>query len=131
MIHFVMLTTDVIGIRCRQWWLAAIVGFLFGVATSLGVTLFYAAFVDLAAEVRPALDLLWLPLLVTFPLVPFLAVARTFGTRAGLVTLAVSALAWLVVWRAAPSLTFAGWLSGAGVALLAGFLVALAYALRE
>lgn len=93
LIHTLLLATDVIGIASPNPYVAGALGALFGVGIVVGLGGVVALFQAMPVNMMDGLQMIGDPIVISFAVLPALAVAYQFGARKGLVTLAVSLLA--------------------------------------
>lgn len=93
LIHTLLLATDVIGIASPNPYVAGALGALFGVGIVVGLGGVVALFQAMPVNMMDGLQMIGDPIVISFAVLPALAVAYQFGARKGLATLAVSLLA--------------------------------------
>lgn len=93
LIHTLLLATDVIGIASPNPYVAGALGALFGVGIVVGLGGVVALFEAMPVNMMDGLQMIGDPIVISFAVLPALAVAYQFGARKGLATLAVSLLA--------------------------------------
>lgn len=93
LIHTLLLATDVIGIASPNPYVAGALGALFGVGIVVGLGGVVALFQAMPVNMMDGLQMIGDPIVISFAVLPALAVAYQFGARKGIATLAVSLLA--------------------------------------
>ncbi len=132
LIHTILLATDLIGIASPNKYVAGLVGLLFGIGVVVGLGGVVTFFKALPVNIMDGLQMIGDPVVVSFSVLPALAVAYQFGAKKGLVTLIVSLLARLGINRINPitigdssvDISADGIALAVGMALLIGFCVA-------
>ncbi len=132
LIHTILLATDLIGIASPNKYVAGLVGLLFGIGVVVGLGGVVTFFKALPVNIMDGLQMIGDPVVVSFSVLPALAVAYQFGAKKGLVTLIVSLLARLGINRINPitigdssvDISADGIALAVGMALLIDFCVA-------
>jgi len=93
LIHTLLLATDVIGIASPNPYVAGALGALFGVGIVVGLGGVVALFQAMPVNMMDGLQMIGDPIVISFAVLPALAVAYQFGARKGIATLVVSLLA--------------------------------------
>jgi hypothetical protein len=131
-IHLILLTADMVGLRIASRWLAVAVGLVYGVGLSVGVDVF-VSLARVTADYGPSLQTLFTPLAYTFPLMAAVAAATFRGIRWGIAAAAFT----VVVWRVADIALHGGGVfgeltpTGGAIALVATAIVVVLVAGRE
>lgn len=102
LIHTILLATDVIGIASPNKYIAGILGLLFGIGVVVGLGGIVTFFKALPVNIMDGLQMIGDPVVISFSVLPALAVGYQFGAKKGLVTLTVSLLARIGINRINP-----------------------------
>lgn len=137
LIHSILLGTDIIGTwapaKKHGVIISGAVGALYGVGLLVGLQWIVNTFKKLPVDMFTAMGQVGSPVTMAFAAFPALAVTHQYGVKKGVSTLAVSGLVRAVVARFSPiamgSVKVS--LNPEGMALLAGMIVLLAFAMRE
>lgn len=130
-IHIILLAADVIGVRVASVSVAGGLGFVYGVVATWVIDLFVLWIKHLPLIV-PNLQLMWLPLGYSFPLLAAVAAAQVFGVSRGV----IAALFTLAVWKVADLVMHGSWtgqmtFTGGSVALFVTSAIVIAAAYRR
>lgn len=102
LIHTILLATDVIGIASPNKYIAGLLGLLFGVGVVVGLGGIVTFFKMLPVNIMDGLQMIGDPVVISFSVLPALAVGYQFGAKKGLATLTVSLLARIGINRINP-----------------------------
>jgi len=131
LIHCILLGTDVIGISSPNPYAAGFFGAAYGVGLTLGLGWVVDIFKSLPINIMDSLMLIGDPIVISFSVLPALAVAYQFGSKKGIFTLAASGLARVIIAKINP-ITLNGSevsISADGIALAVGMVILLVYAI--
>jgi hypothetical protein len=96
-IHMILLGTDVVGVRSRRLWEAAVAGAAWSAAIVTVVDLFVRGVERLPLDTTGE-QLLWLPLVYALPLLGAATALEAYGFRAGAFATVVTLAVWGVVY---------------------------------
>lgn len=130
-IHIILLAADIIGVRTANVYLAGVLGFVYALAAVGLIDLFVTGIKHLPIIV-PNMQLMWLPLAYSFPLLPAVAAAQVFGVSRG----TIAALFTLLVWKVTDVVMHGGWtipmtFTGGSIALFVTSVIVVAAAYRR
>jgi len=131
LIHSILLGTDVIGIASPNAPVAAVLGGAYGVGLTLGLEWVVKFFESLPINIMESMMLIGDPIVISFSALPALAVGYQFGAKKGILTLAISGLARVIIAKINPivisgsevSISPDGIALGIGMILLMGFAI--------
>lgn len=125
-IHIILLSIDIIATRLSKTIWAVLCGFFLGVGFSLITGLFYQFLVSLPVDVLQAINITFLPLAYTFPLLPAIAVGYRYGWKPAVTIGVLTMGSWLALSASLPAGLFVG-LTVRGLALLVGMIALIIY----
>ena len=137
LVHSILLGTDIIGTwspkGTRGSVLALLFGALYGIGIVVGLQFVVTAFKLLPINFLPSMGMVGTPIIVSFAAFPALVVALQYGIKKGILTFVASFLVrqWFVYYG---KFNIAGAklsIDPEGMALLAGMIIMLFFALRE
>ena len=130
LIHSIVLGTDVIGISSPNQYAAGFFGAAYGIGLTLGLGWVVELFKSMPINIMDSLMLIGDPIVISFSVLPALAVAYQFGSKKGIFTLAVSGLARVIITKINPIVINDSKvsISADGIALAVGMIVLLVYA---
>ena len=130
LIHSILLGTDVIGISSPNQYAAGFFGAAYGIGLTLGLGWVVELFKSMPINIMDSLMLIGDPIVISFSVLPALAVAYQFGSKKGIFTLAVSGLARVIITKINPIVINDSKvsISADGIALAVGMIVLLVYA---
>lgn len=102
-IHILLLSADIIGLRLERRWVSVAAGFAFGVLVTLVIDIFVFG-VQRIAGFGPSLEQLFTPLAYTFPLLVSVTIAHQYGLRPAVLSAALT----VAIWKAADVLLQGG-----------------------
>jgi len=131
-IHIVLLSADIIGLRVGSPILATVSGFAYGFGVTIAVDI-VVALVQEATRYGPGLAQLLMPVAYTFPILAAVAAAQQWGLRIGALVAAITVAGWVVsdLVRSGGSLADGLTATGGAVGLAVGTAVIVGYALRS
>jgi hypothetical protein len=131
LIHCILLGTDVIGIASPNFIVAGAGGALYGVGLTLGLGWVVNLFKSLPVNIMDGLMLIGDPIVISFSVLPALAVAYQFGSKKGLLTLVLSGLARIAINRVNPIVINGSnvSISPDGIALAVGMVMLMGFAI--
>lgn len=133
LIHSILLGTDVIGISSPNSVLAGLFGGAYGIGLTLGLNWVVSLFKSLPINIMDSMMLIGDPIVISFSVLPALAVGYQFGGKKGILTLAVSGLARVLITRINP-IKISGSevsISPDGIALGIGMILLLIFAVTS
>lgn len=137
LVHSILLGTDIIGTWCPKGKtgvvLSGVVGALYGVGIVSGLEFIVDAFAKLPVNFLPQLGQVGSPVIAAFAVFPALVVAYQYGAKKGAITLVVSFLVRQITLYYG-KFNFDGAtikIDQEGMALLAGMIIMLTFAIRE
>ncbi|WML34927.1 YhfT family protein [Clostridium sp. OS1-26] len=137
LVHSILLGTDIIGTWCPKGKVgliaSGVIGALYGIGLVSGLKFIVDVFAKLPVNFLPQLGQVGSPVIAAFAVFPALVVAYQYGVKKGAITLVVSFLVRQLTlyygkfkWDGATIK-----LDQEGMALLAGMIIMLAFAMRE
>lgn len=102
LIHCILLGTDVIGIASPNKYVAGALGLAYGVGLTLGLGWVVELFKSLPINIMDSMMMIGDPIVISFSVLPALAVAYQFGSKKGLFTLGISLLARVAIAKINP-----------------------------
>ncbi|SHJ33067.1 Protein of unknown function [Clostridium amylolyticum] len=137
LIHSILLGTDIIGTWCPKGKtgiiLSAVIGAAYGIGIVAGLKFIVDLFAKLPVNFLPHLGQVGTPIVAAFAVFPALVVAYQFGVKNGIITLVVSFLVrqFIQYWGKFKLGGATVALNPEGMALLAGMIIMLIFAMRE
>ena len=137
LVHSILLGTDIIGTWSpagkKGLVISAIIGAIYGVGIVAGLQAVVQLFALLPVNFLPSMALVGTPIVVSFAAFPALVVAYQYGTKKGVLTFVISFLIrqWFVYYGKFIIFGIKLSIDPEGMALLAGMMVMLFFALRE
>lgn len=137
LIHSILLGTDIIGTWSPKgkvgYIVSGIIGAIWGIGLLIGLQWIINIFKKLPVNFFDPMGQVGTPVLYAFAAFPALAIAYQYGVKNGLITLGISALVRALVARFSPIVVGGNkiTLNPEGMALLAGMIVLLIYAMTE
>lgn len=130
LIHCILLGTDVIGIASPNKYVAGLFGALYGVGLTLGLQWVVDLFGRLPINIMDSLMLIGEPIVISFSVLPALAVAYQFGSKKGIFTLMLSLLARVIITKINPIMINESTvnISADGIALAVGMIALMTFA---
>lgn len=130
LIHTILLGTDVIGIMSPGAIAAFILGGLYGFGIVAGLDSVVELFKRMPVNIMDSMSLIGSPIVVSFSVLPALTVGYQFGGKRGLITLAASLFARLLIAKVNPVMIAGSKLniSADGMALAVGMVLLIGYA---
>ncbi len=137
LIHSILLGTDIIGSWCpsgkKGIIMSGVIGALYGLGLVSGLQAIVDVFAKLPINFLPQLGQVGAPVVAAFAVFPALVVAYQFGFKKGIITLCISFLVRQITlyygkfqWNGATIK-----IDQEGMALLAGMIIMIAFAMRE
>lgn len=123
LIHSILLGTDVIGISSPNAILAGLLGGAYGIGLTLGLDWVVSLFKSLPINIMDSMMLIGDPIVISFSVLPALAVGYQFGGKKGIFTLAVCGLSRVLIAKVNSSISPDGIALGIGMILLLIFAV--------
>lgn len=127
LIHSILLGTDVIGISSPNPYAAGFFGAVYGIGLTLGLGWVVDLIKSLPINIIDSLMLIGDPIVISFSVLPALAVAYQFGSKKGIFTLAASGLARVIIAKINPIMINDSQISIStdGIALAVGMIILL------
>lgn len=94
--HLLLLPLDMLGIRTRKWWQAAIGGAIWGVVLVLAVFIVRNLLLLLPVNIPALLMKSFEPLIFGVIIIPVVAIAYQFGKAAGIISLVIVFMGYLI-----------------------------------
>lgn len=131
LIHSILLGTDVIGIASPNKYVAGGLGLAYGVGLTLGLGWVVELFKSMPINIMDSMMLIGDPIVVSFSVLPALAVAYQFGSKKGLSTLIISLLSRVAITKINPIVINESKvnISPDGVALAVGMIALMIFAI--
>lgn len=131
LIHCILLGTDVIGIASPNKYVAGALGLAYGVGLTLGLGWVVELFKSLPINIMDSMMMIGDPIVISFSVLPALAVAYQFGSKKGLFTLGISLLARVLIAKINPIMINESTvnISPDGVALAVGMIALMIFAI--
>lgn len=133
LIHSILLGTDVIGIASPNAPLAGLLGGAYGIGLTLGLEWVVKFFESLPINIMDSMMLIGDPIVISFSVLPALAVGYQFGAKKGIFTLTVSGLARVIIAKINPVVISGSEVSISpdGIALGIGMILLLCIAVKS
>lgn len=133
LIHTILLGTDVIGISSPNKIIAGALGAAYGIGITIGLGSVVELFKAMPVNIMDSLSMIGDPIVISFSVLPALAVAYQFGSKKGLFTLCLSLLARVGMVRINPIIIGGSKvnISPDGIALAVGMIALIAFGISK
>ncbi len=133
LIHTILLGTDVIGISSPNKIIAGALGAAYGIGITIGLGSVVELFKAMPVNIMDSLSMIGDPIVISFSVLPALAVAYQFGSKKGLFTLCLSLLARVGMVRINPIIIGGSKvnISPDGIALAVGMVALIAFGISK